>query len=133
MLAEHKRRFLRWTLPNSSEFPNALGPKRESGGFGAVVALCRTVAGRVPAWQCRAGKEPAVLRWRERCSGKSVRTGIRYLVLSQSCAALVLTMRGLGTFVAFPRPRPGARVCVTAWQSSVFAWSHGGTSVCVAA
>lgn len=56
MLAEHKRRFLRWTLPNSSEFPDEPNPERGSAGSGAVRTLCRTVAGCVPAWQCRAGK-----------------------------------------------------------------------------
>lgn len=104
MLAEHKRRFLRWTLPNGAEFPDAMDPERGSAGSGAVVALCRTVAGCVPAWQCLAGKEPAALRWRERCSGKSGGARIRNPVLSQSCAALVLTMAGSGAFVAFPAP-----------------------------
>lgn len=41
-------------LPNSAEFPDAMDPERGSVGSGAVRALCRTVAGRVPACKCRA-------------------------------------------------------------------------------
>ncbi len=57
-------------LPNSAEFPDAMDPERGSVGSGAVVALCRTVAGRVPVWKCHAGKESAAQRWWERCSWK---------------------------------------------------------------
>lgn len=72
---------MRAILPNGSEFPDALDPERGSVGSGAVVALCRTVAGCVPVWKCRAGKESAALRWWERCSGKSIGTAILYPVL----------------------------------------------------
>ncbi len=80
------------TQPCSAGCPDAMDPERGIVGFGAVVALCRTVACCVSARKCRAGKESAALRWWERCFGKSIGTVIRYLVLSQSCAALVLTM-----------------------------------------
>lgn len=42
-------------LSNSAECPDAMDPERGSVGSGAVVALYRTVAGRVPVWKCRAG------------------------------------------------------------------------------
>lgn len=93
-------------LSNSAGCPDAMDPERGSVGSGAVVALCRTVAGRVPVWKCRAGKESVALRWWERCSGKSSRTAILYPVLSRSCAALVLTMADSGAFVAFLRNVP---------------------------
>lgn len=41
-------------LSNSAECPDVMDPERGSVGSGAVVALCRTVAGRVPACNCRA-------------------------------------------------------------------------------
>lgn len=41
-------------LSNSSGCPDAMDPERGSVSSGAVVALCRTVAGRVPACKCRA-------------------------------------------------------------------------------
>ena len=110
-------------LPNSAEFPDAMDPERGSVGSGAVVALCRTVAGRVPVWKCHAGKESAAQRWWERCSWKSSGTAILCPVLSRFCTALVLTMTDSEAFVVFPRPC--SRVCATAWQSSVFAWLRG--------
>lgn len=42
-------------LSNSAGCPDAMDPERGSVGSGAVVALYRTVAGRVPVWKCRAG------------------------------------------------------------------------------
>lgn len=39
---------------NSAECPDVMDPERGSVSSGAVVALCRTVAGRVPACKCRA-------------------------------------------------------------------------------
>lgn len=93
-------------LSNSAECPDVMDPERGSVSSGAVVALCRTVAGRVPACKCRAGKESAALRWWERCSGKSSETAILYPVLSRSCAALVLTMADSGASVAFLRSVP---------------------------
>ena len=41
-------------LSNSVECPDVMDPERGSVSSGAVVALCRTVAGRVPACKCRA-------------------------------------------------------------------------------
>ena len=41
-------------LSNSAEGPDVMDPERGSVSSGAVVALCRTVAGRVPACKCRA-------------------------------------------------------------------------------
>lgn len=41
-------------LSNSAGCPDAMDPERGSVSSGAVVALCRTVAGRVPACKCRA-------------------------------------------------------------------------------
>lgn len=41
-------------LSNSAECPDVMDPERGSVSSGAVVALCRTVAGRVPACKCRA-------------------------------------------------------------------------------
>lgn len=110
-------------LSNSAECPDVMDPERGSVGSGAVVALCRTVAGRVPVWKCHAGKESAAQRWWERCSWKSSGTAILCPVLSRSCTALVLTMTDSEAFVVFPRPC--SRVCATAWQSSVFAWLRG--------
>lgn len=92
-----------------------MDPERGSVGSGAVVALCRTVAGRVPVWKCHAGKESAAQRWWERCSWKSSGTAILCPVLSRSCTALVLTMTDSEAFVVFPRPC--SRVCATAWQA----------------
>lgn len=60
-------RFSHKTQPCSAGSPDAMDPERGIVGFGA-------------------------LRWWERCFWKSIGTVIRYLVLSQSCAALVLTM-----------------------------------------
>jgi hypothetical protein len=42
-------------MSNSAGCPDAMDPERGSVGSGAVVALYRTVAGRVPVWKCRAG------------------------------------------------------------------------------
>ena len=68
-------------LSNSAECPDVMDPERRSVSSGAVVALYRTIAGRVPVWKCRAGKESAALRWWERCSGKNSGTVILCLVL----------------------------------------------------
>lgn len=101
-------------LSNSSGCPDAMDPERGIVGSGAVVALCRTVAGRVPACKCRAGKGADALRWWERCSGKSSGTAILCPVLSRSCTALVLTMANLGALVAFSAPVCSClRGCVT--------------------
>lgn len=54
-------------LSNSAECPDVMDPERGSVSSGAVVALCRTVAGRVPACKCRA--ERVQLR------GRLVRSG----------------------------------------------------------
>lgn len=41
-------------LSNSAECPDVMDPERGSVSSGAVVALCQTVVGRVPACKCRA-------------------------------------------------------------------------------
>ena len=43
-------------LSNSAECPDVMDPERGSVSSGAVVALYRTVAGRVPVWKYRAGR-----------------------------------------------------------------------------
>lgn len=61
-------------LSNSAECPDVMDPERGSVSSGAVVALCRTVAGRVPACKCRAER----VRLRGRLvplSGYQVRSG----------------------------------------------------------
>lgn len=61
-------------LSNSAECPDVMDPERGSVSSGAVVALCRTVAGRVPACKCRA--ERVQLRGRlVPLSGYQVRSG----------------------------------------------------------
>ena len=61
-------------LSNSAGCPDAMDPERGSVGSGAVVALYRTVAGRVPVWKCRAGR--VKLRGRlVPLSGYQVRSG----------------------------------------------------------
>lgn len=61
-------------LSNSAECPDVMDPERGSVSSGAVVVLCRTVAGRVPACKCRA--ERVQLRGRlVPLSGYQVRSG----------------------------------------------------------
>lgn len=61
-------------LSNSAECPDVMDPERGSVSSGAVVALCRTVAGCVPACKCRA--ERVQLRGRlVPLSGYQVRSG----------------------------------------------------------
>lgn len=61
-------------LSNSAGCPDAMDPARGSVSSGAVVALCRTVAGRVLACKCRA--ERVQLRGRlVPLSGYQVRSG----------------------------------------------------------
>lgn len=61
-------------LSNSAECPDVMDPERGSVSSGAVVALCRTVAGRVPACKCRA--ESVQLRGRlVPLQGYQVRSG----------------------------------------------------------
>ena len=61
-------------LSNSAECPDVMDPERGSVGSGAVVALYRTVAGRVPACKCRARR--VKLRGRlVPLSGYQVRSG----------------------------------------------------------
>lgn len=61
-------------LSNSAECPDVMDPERGSVSSGAVVALYRTVAGRVPVWKYRAGR--VQLRGRlVPLSGYQVRSG----------------------------------------------------------
>lgn len=79
-------------LSNSAECPDVMDPERGSVSSGAVVALCRTVAGRVPACKCRA--ERVQLRGRlVPLQGYQVRSGevqrssaIPHRAVTRSCA-----------------------------------------------
>lgn len=79
-------------LSNSAECPDVMDPERGSVSSGAVVALCRTVAGRVPACKCRA--ERVQLRGRlVPLSGYQVRSG--EVQRSSAEPGLSGTIRGL--------------------------------------
>lgn len=81
-------------LSNSAECPDAMDPERGSVGSGAVVALYRTVAGRVPVWKCRAGR--VKLRGRlVPLSGYQVRSGEIQVQRSSAEPGLLGAIRGL--------------------------------------
>lgn len=105
-------------LSNSAECPDVMDPERGSVSSGAVVALCRTVAGRVPACKCRA--ERVQLRGRlVPLQGYQVRSG----EVQRSSAELRLSgaIRGLQVLPGsvdscYPLPRSYAqlRCCAAA-------------------
>lgn len=81
-------------LSNSAECPDVMDPERGSVGSGAVVALCRTVAGRVPACKCRA--ERVQLRGRlVPLSGYQMRSGEIQVQRSSAERELSGAIRGL--------------------------------------
>lgn len=81
-------------LSNSAECPNVMDPERGSVSSGAVVALCRTVAGRVPACKCRA--ERVQLRGRlVPLQGYQVRSGEIQVQRSSAEPGLSGAIRGL--------------------------------------
>lgn len=80
-------------LSNSAGCPDAMDPERGSVGSGAVVALYRTVAGRVPVWKCRA--ERVQLRGRlVPLSGYQVRSGEIQIQRSSAEPGLFGAIRG---------------------------------------
>ena len=81
-------------LSNSAECPDVMDPERGSVSSGAVVALYRTVAGRVPVWKYRAGR--VQLRGRlVPLSGYQVRSGEIQVQRSSAEPGLSGTIRGL--------------------------------------
>lgn len=81
-------------LSNSAECPDVMDPERGSVSSGAVVALCRTVAGRVPACKCRA--ERVQLRGRlVPLSGYQMRSGEIQVQRSSAERELSGAIRGL--------------------------------------
>lgn len=97
-------------LSNSAECPDVMDPERGSVSSGAVVALCRTVAGCVPACKCRA--ERVQLRGRlVPLQGYQVRSGEVQGEVQRSSAEPGLSgaIRGLQVFpgsVGSCRPLP---------------------------
>lgn len=81
-------------LSNSAECPDVMDPERGSVSSGAVVALYRTVAGRVPVWKYRAGR--VQLRGRlVPLSGYQVRSGEIQVQRSSAEPGLFGAIRGL--------------------------------------
>lgn len=72
-------------MSNSAGCPDAMDPERGSVGSGAVVALYRTVAGRVPVWKCRAGTFLGQ-SGAYRCSPVPVAPAVPYRAVPRSCA-----------------------------------------------
>ena len=99
-------------LSNSAECPDVMDPERGSVSSGAVVALCRTVAGRVPACKCRA--ERVQLRGRlVPLSGYQVRSG--EVQRSSAEPGLSGAIRGLQVLLGsvdscYPSPRSYAQL-----------------------
>ena len=99
-------------LSNSAECPDVMDPERGSVSSGAVVALCRTVAGRVPACKCRA--ERVQLRGRlVPLQGYQVRSG--EVQRSSAEPGLSGAIRGLQVFPGsvdscYPSPRSYAQM-----------------------
>lgn len=101
-------------LSNSAECPDVMDPERGSVGSGAVVALCRTVAGRVPACKCRA--ERVQLRGRlVPLQGYQVRSGKIQVQRSSAEPGLSGAIRGLQVLPGsvdscYPSPRSYAQL-----------------------
>lgn len=99
-------------LSNSAECPDVMDPERGSVSSGAVVALCRTVAGRVPACKCRA--ERVQLRGRlVPLQGYQVRSG--EVQRSSAEPGLSRAIRGLQVLPGsvdscYPSPRSYAQL-----------------------
>ena len=99
-------------LSNSAECPDVMDPERGSVSSGAVVALYRTVAGRVPVWKYRAGR--VQLRGRlVPLQGYQVRSG--EVQRSSAEPRLSGAIRGLQVFPGsvdscYPSPRSYAQL-----------------------
>lgn len=106
-------------LSNSAGCPDAMDPERGSVGSGAVVALYRTVAGRVPVWKCRAGR--VKLRGRlVPLSGYQVRSGEIQVQRYSAEPGLFGAIRGLQVLSGSggscrPLPRSCARCSPLYW------------------
>lgn len=109
-------------LSNSAECPDVMDPERGSVSSGAVVALCRTVAGRVPACKCRA--ERVQLRGRlVPLQGYQVRSG--EVQRSSAEPGLSGATRGLQVLSGScgscrPLPRSSAQLRCCAWCSPLY-------------
>lgn len=90
-------------LSNSAECPDVMDPERGSVSSGAVVALYRTVAGRVPVWKYRAGR--VQLRGRlVPLSSYQVRSGEIQVQRSSAEPGLFGAIRGLQVYRCSPVP-----------------------------
>lgn len=111
-------------LSNSAECPDVMDPERGSVSSGAVVALCRTVAGRVPACKCRA--ERVQLRGRlVPLSSYQVRSGEIQVQRSSAEPGLFGAIRGLQVLSGScgscrPLPRSSAQLRCCAWCSPLY-------------
>lgn len=109
-------------LSNSAECPDVMDPERGSVSSGAVVALCRTVAGCVPACKCRA--ERVQLRGRlVPLQGYQVRSG--EVQRSSAEPGLFGAIRGLQVLSGScgscrPLPRSSAQLRCCAWCSPLY-------------
>lgn len=109
-------------LSNSAECPDVMDPERGSVSSGAVVALCRTVAGCVPACKCRA--ERVQLRGRlVPLQGYQVRSG--EVQRSSAEPRLSGAIRGLQVLSGScgscrPLPRSSAQLRCCAWCSPLY-------------
>lgn len=111
-------------LSNSAECPDVMDPERGSVSSGAVVALCRTVAGRVPACKCRA--ERVQLRGRlVPLQGYQVRSG--EVQRSSAEPGLSGAIRGLQVLPGsvdscYPSPRSSAAALRCCARCSPLYW-----------
>lgn len=111
-------------LSNSAECPDVMDPERGSVSSGAVVALYRTVAGRVPVWKYRAGR--VQLRGRlVPLSSYQVRSGEIQVQRSSAEPGLFGAIRGLQVLSGScgscrPLPRSSAQLRCCAWCSPLY-------------
>lgn len=111
-------------LSNSAECPDVMDPERGSVSSGAVVALCRTVAGCVPACKCRA--ERVQLRGRlVPLSSYQVRSGEIQVQMSSAEPGVFGAIRGLQVLSGScgscrPLPRSSAQLRCCAWCSPLY-------------
>lgn len=111
-------------LSNSAECPDVMDPERGSVSSGAVVALYRTVAGRVPVWKYRAGR--VQLRGRlVPLSSYQVRSGEIQVQRSSAEPGLFGAIRGLQVLSGScgscrPLPRSSAQLRCCVWCSPLY-------------